>query len=65
MIATGQIIEVGQLVAEDGALGFVIQRPNGEFITVKGLTLEETRAAAAMFLQPIGMAIQPAAGVPP
>lgn len=65
MIATGQIIEVGRLEDEGGAIGFVIQRPNGEFITVKGLTVDETRTAAAMFLQAMALVIQPAAGAPP
>jgi len=65
MIAVGQIIEVGQLENEGGAMGFVIQRPNGEFVTVKGLTSDETGTAAAMFLQPMGLIIQSAAGTPP
>ncbi len=51
MIATGKVVEVGQLEGEDGELGFVIQRPNGQFISVKGLTLDETRAVAVLLFQ--------------
>ena len=58
MIAAGTVVEVGQLDNEDGALGFVIQRANGEFITVKGLTLDETRAAAALFFQTVTIGLE-------
>ena len=58
MIAAGTVVEVGQLDGEDGALGFVIQRANGECITVKGLTLDETRAAAALFFQTVTIGLE-------
>ena len=52
MIATGTVVEVGQLEDEGGALGFVIHRADGTYVTVKGLTEEETRAAAALLFGP-------------
>lgn len=71
MKVTGHIVEVGQLEGEDGALGFVIQRPNGEFITVKGLTQAETREVAPVLFDRMEVVVQSApdapaaAGAPP
>lgn len=58
MIAAGTMVEVGQLEDEGGALGFVIQRPGGEFITVKGLTPDETRAVAALLFQLVAVKLE-------
>lgn len=44
MIAAGTLVEVGLL--DDGTVGAVVQRPNGELITITGLTLDETRMVA-------------------
>lgn len=46
MKIAGQIIEVGQLDGEGAEFGVVIERPDGRFVTVKGLTEDETRALA-------------------
>lgn len=53
MIATGAVVEAGQLEGENGEHGFVIERTAGGFITVKGLTEDETRAVAALFYQAV------------
>lgn len=63
MIAVGTVVEVGQLDGEDGAIGVVIERLAGGYVTVKGLTEDEARAVAALFLQAVTVAL--AAGVPP
>ncbi|MGK5049909.1 hypothetical protein ACQ4WP_29090 [Janthinobacterium sp. GB4P2] len=65
MIAPGEVIEVGQLEDEAGALGFVIQRPNGELITVKGLTLGETKLVAQMLFRSATLSLSMPAGAPP
>ena len=62
MIAAGTVVEVGQLEDEAGALGFVIRRESGEFITVKGLTPDETRVAAALFLKVAKVTLTPSTG---
>ena len=62
MIAVGTLVEVGQL-DDQGTLGAVVQRPNGETIHITGLTLDETRAVAQrLFLSAV---ITIAAGAPP
>lgn len=53
MIAAGTVVEVGQLDGEDGDLGLIIERPNGDFIKITGLTADETRAVAALFYQAV------------
>lgn len=63
MIAAGFVVEVGQLDGEDGSVGVVIERPSGGYITVKGLTEDEARAVAALFLQAVTVTL--AAGAPP
>jgi len=62
MIAAGTLVEVGQL-DDEGTLGAVVQRPNGELITITGLTLDETRAVAQRLF--LSMVITIAAGAPP
>ena len=64
MIAAGTVVEVGQLNA-DGDLGVIIERRNGEFITTKGLTEDETRAVAALFYQQVTVTLASAAETPP
>lgn len=66
MIVKGEIVEVGRLDGEGGDSGFVIKRPDGSFVTVKGLSDDETRAAAALMFQPIAatLSVSPN-GVPP
>lgn len=46
MIITGEIIEVGTLEDESGALGICIDRGDASFVTITGLTEDETRQAA-------------------
>lgn len=65
MIAAGTVVEVGQLEGEGGEHGFVIERPAGGFITVKGLTEDEARAAAKLFLEAVTVTLAPAKGTPP
>lgn len=65
MIAAGTMIEVGQLEDGGGALGIVIQRPNGELVTIKGLTPDETRAAAKLLFQAVAVTLAPGAETPP
>ena len=65
LIAAGTVVEVGQLDDEDGAHGFVIERPAGGYITVKGLTEDEARAAAALFLQAVTVTLALAPETPP
>jgi hypothetical protein len=62
MIAVGTLVEVGQL-DDEGTLGAAVQRPNGELITIKGLTLDETRAVAPLLFGKVAVSI--AAGAPP
>jgi hypothetical protein len=57
MITTGTLVEVGKLEDEGGALGFVIKRTNGEFVTVKGLTIEEARVVALHLLQTVSVTV--------
>jgi hypothetical protein len=45
----GEITEIGILEGENGALGIVIKRLDGSFITIKGLTEDETRACCHLF----------------
>ena len=63
MNAVGEIVEVGDLEGEDGARGFVLHRNDGTFITVKGLTKEETRAVGALLFKPAVVTLAP--GAPP
>jgi len=63
MIAVGTMVEIGQLEDEGGSLGFVIERQNGEFITIKGLTLDEARAAAQLLFESATITL--VAGAPP
>lgn len=65
MIAAGTVVEVGQLEDEDGAVGVVIERPAGGYITVKGLTEDEARAVAKLFLEAVTVTLAPAKGIPP
>ena len=65
MIATGTVVEVGQLDGEDGAIGVLIERPAGGYITVKGLTEDEARAVAALFLEAVTVTLAPASETPP
>lgn len=44
MIITGGIVEVGDLADEADARGVVLHRPDGSFVTIKGLTIEEVRS---------------------
>ena len=62
MIAAGTLVEVGQL-DDEGTLGAVLQRPNGQLITIRGLTLDETRAVAALLFGKVVVSI--VAGAPP
>lgn len=62
MIAAGTLVEVGQL-DDQGTLGAVFQRPNGELITIKGLTLDETRAVVQSMFLPVVITV--AVGAPP
>lgn len=64
MIVAGTIIEVGQLDDEAGAMGFALQRPSGAFITIKGLTDNETRAVAQMLFERTELILQRAPGDP-
>lgn len=50
MNITGTICEIGDLDDEGGARGIVIKRPDGTFVTVKGLTDVEVRALAPHFM---------------
>ena len=65
MIAAGTVVEVGQLDGEDGAIGVVIERPAGGYITVKGLTEGEARSVAALFLEAVTVTLAPARETPP
>lgn len=62
MIVAGTLVEVGQL-DDEGTLGAVFQRSSGERITIKGLTLDETRAVVQSLFQPV--VIKVAVGAPP
>lgn len=53
MIISGEIIEAGDLEGEAGARGVVLHRPDGSFITIKGLTVEEVRALAPLLYKPV------------
>ncbi|MYN42451.1 hypothetical protein GTP55_24215 [Duganella sp. FT109W] len=57
MIVAGTLVEVGQL-DDEGTLGAVVQRPNGELVTIKGLTLDETRAVAALLFQAVAIKLE-------
>ena len=62
MISAGTLVEVGQ-IDDQGTLGAVVQRPNGETITITGLTLDETRAVAQRLF--LSVMITVAEGAPP
>ncbi|OEZ91520.1 hypothetical protein [Duganella phyllosphaerae] len=62
MIIAGTLVEVGQ-IDDQGTLGAVVQRLNGETITITGLTLDETRAVAQRLF--LSVMITVAAGAPP
>lgn len=55
---TGTVVEVGQLEGEAGAHGFVINRLDGGFITVKGLTQDETRAVVQLLFQKVELKLE-------
>jgi hypothetical protein len=63
VIAVGNVVEVGNLDDEGSALGVVLRRDDGTFVTVKGLTVEETRAAGALLFQQVSLTLS--AGAPP
>lgn len=48
---SGEIVEIGTLSHENGAMGIVIERPDGSFVTIKGLTEDETRACCHLFFK--------------
>lgn len=62
MIITGEVLEVGELEGEGGQRGFVIHRADGSFVTIKGLTEDEARAAAQMLFFGVTLRL---AGAPP
>ena len=45
----GEIVEIGIMEEEDGAMGIVIERTDGSLVTIKGLTEDETRACCHLF----------------
>lgn len=63
MNLAGSIVEVGDLDGEGGARGIVIKRPDGTFVTVKGLTEDEARALAPHYMDEISLQVI-ASGVP-
>lgn len=67
MIINGDVIEVGELEGEGGQRGFVIHRADGTFVTVKGLTEDEARAAAQVLFASVALrlAAAPPSEVPP
>lgn len=58
MIITGEIIEVGDLEGATGARGVVLHRPNGSFVTIKGLTVKEIRAVAPELYKTVAVKLE-------
>jgi hypothetical protein len=50
---TGELVEIGRLENESGADGLVIRRNDGTHITVKGLSTDEVKQLASLFLEQI------------
>lgn len=58
----GALVEIGDLDGEQGERGIVIARADGTFVTVKGLTEEEVRAAGRHLFMEVQLAV---VGAPP
>lgn len=58
MKITGEIIEVGDLADENQERGVVVHRPNGSFVTIKGLTVEEVRALGALLYKAVSVKLE-------
>jgi hypothetical protein len=50
---TGELVEIGRLENEGGADGLVIRRSDGSHITIKGLSMDEVKQLAHLFLEQI------------
>lgn len=57
MTITGKVCEIGTLESEGGERGVVLRRPDDTFVTVKGLTEDETRVLVPYFLDDVELTI--------
>lgn len=61
---SGNVCEIGQLQDESEAHGIVIQRDSGEFVTIKGLAIEEVKALGPCFMDDITISFGGASPAP-
>lgn len=57
MTIFGTVCEIGTLEGEGGERGVVLRRQDDTFVTIKGLTEDETRALAPLFLDGVELTI--------
>jgi hypothetical protein len=54
---TGELVEIGRLENEGGADGLVIRRGDGSHLTIKGLSTDEVKQLASLFLEQIDIVL--------